>query len=157
MRKTLIIGVGNILMSDEGVGVAAARALMDEKLPAGVEVIDAGTVLFDVLLDTGKFDRIIIIDAVKGNGVPGQIYRFGRDVLMEGKSMRACCISLHELRVRESLTIAELSGIELPPLTVVGVEPLNLEPGTGLSDPVMSKVPDVVRIVLDDITAPDRA
>ena len=71
---TAILGVGNLLMKDDGVGVHVARALASLDLPDDVVVIDAGTDP-DVAYDVDYADRIIVIDAVLGDGPPGTIYR----------------------------------------------------------------------------------
>jgi hydrogenase maturation protease len=151
VKKTLIIGVGNTLMSDEGVGVAVAKALMNENLPAGVQVVDAGCALLNVLMDLEGFDRVVIIDAAAGGGRPGNIYRFDSSVLADKTAAPRCLTSLHEIGVPESIAMAEISGSEIPPVTIIGVEPSSLELGTELSGPIKSKIPDIVQAVKNEL------
>src|SRR4051794_41702496 len=73
--NTLVLGMGNLLLSDEGVGVHVARALATRALPEGVSVVEAGTAFLDVLPDIEKADRILLIDAMAGGGAPGSGYR----------------------------------------------------------------------------------
>jgi|HubBroStandDraft_6_1064221.scaffolds.fasta_scaffold56382_2 hypothetical protein len=68
--NTLILGMGNLLLCDEGVGVHVARALAQRDLPADVAVVEAGTAFLDVLPDIEKADRILLIDAMEGGGAP---------------------------------------------------------------------------------------
>lgn len=151
MKKTLVIGVGNTLLSDEGVGVAVAKALMDEELPAGVQVMDAGCALCDMLIGLDEFDQVIIVDAVRGGGNPGDIYRFDSTVLADRSSAPHCSASLHEIGLLESIAMAEIAGTEVPPITIIGVEPLKLELSTELSNLVKSKIPNIVEVVRREI------
>ncbi len=151
MQRTLIIGVGNTLLSDEGVGVAVAKELMNEKLPAGVHVMDAGCALLNVLIDLDEFDKVIIVDAVSGGGKPGDIYRFDSSALADKASAPRCSASLHEIGILESIAMAEISGAKVPPITIIGVEPAKLELGTELSDQLKSKIPDIVRILKNEL------
>ena len=73
--KTLVLGLGNLLLADEGVGVHAARALMEKGCPEDTTVLDIGTAILEALPDLEIADRVIIIDAVKADGVPGSVYR----------------------------------------------------------------------------------
>ena len=84
MMNTLILGLGNLLLSDEGVGVHVARALAERELPPGVSVVEAGTAFLDVLSDIEKADRILLIDAMEGGGAPGSVYRVPFDQCVHG-------------------------------------------------------------------------
>ena len=74
-KHVVILGVGNLLLSDEGVGVHVANKLMEMDLPAGVEVIEGGTDGFRLMNVVTEADRLIVVDAVKGGSPPGSIYR----------------------------------------------------------------------------------
>ena len=82
-RKTLVLGLGNVLMGDEGVGVHVARALERRALPEGVECLDGGTGGFVLLEPLQKADRIVLIDAAADGNPPGTVTRttprFSRD------------------------------------------------------------------------------
>ena len=151
MKRILVLGIGNMLMSDEGVGVAVVKKLMSEDLPPGVEVMDAGCALCDTLIGLAEFDRLIIIDAVQGGGSPGCIYRFGEEVLAGKDQTPGCTVTLHEIGLLESIAMVDVSGIRVPPITIIGVEPLRLELGTELSDIIKSKVPEIVKLVKSEL------
>ncbi len=151
MSKLLVVGVGNILLSDEGVGVVVAKELIKEQLPTGVEVIDAGCSLADALLNFEGLERVIIIDAVRGSGQPGDVYMFDASVLKKDGISPKCSASLHEIGIAESIALAELSGWEAPEITVIGVEPEKLDLNIGLSDTINSKLEGIISLVREEI------
>ncbi|MCK5554411.1 MAG: hydrogenase maturation protease, partial [Deltaproteobacteria bacterium] len=75
-QRVLVLGVGNLLLSDEGVGVHVARRMMEMDLPPQVRVVEGGTDGFGLMNILLKADRVILVDAVKAGGPPGSIYRF---------------------------------------------------------------------------------
>ena len=78
-ERLLILGIGNLLLGDEGVGVHAAQALMKKDLPEGVTVLDIGTAILDALPELEKADRVIVIDAVMAGKEAGTVYRIPYD------------------------------------------------------------------------------
>jgi hydrogenase maturation protease len=82
-KKTLVLGLGNVLMGDEGIGVHVVRALEQHALPAGVECLDGGTGGFILLEPLESADRIVLIDAAADGNPPGTVTRttprFSRD------------------------------------------------------------------------------
>ncbi|MGO8759917.1 MAG: hydrogenase maturation protease [Terracidiphilus sp.] len=74
-KTTLVLGLGNVLMGDEGVGVAAVRALEKHTLPAGVECLDGGTGGFILLEPLESAERVILIDAAADENPPGTVTR----------------------------------------------------------------------------------
>ena len=149
--RTLVVGVGNTLLSDEGVGVVICKKLMEEKQPAGVEVYDAGVALSDVLIRFDKVERLIIIDAVQGCGNPGDVYCLDLNEL-KGQGHNSCCAaSLHEIGVLEAIELAELAGWRATNITIIGIEPEKLEAGMELSDTIKSKVPAIMSFIRTEI------
>ena len=103
---TLVLGVGNILLRDEGVGVRVVQAMERMELPPGVEVFDgatAGLDLLDVMADRRK---VIVIDAIESDDVPGTVIRLGPEHLMPRSDQG---MSLHEVGFVESLAAARQS------------------------------------------------
>ncbi len=147
--KVVILGVGNILLKDEGVGIHVIHALQDSPLPASaeVEIIDGGTspnVLY--LLDGA--DRLIIIDAVEGGGEPGTIYRFrAGDVEQEGK----CVLSMHQIGLLEDLAMMEHMEGKRKDAIIIGVEPKEMGVGLELSSQLEQEIPQIVKVVLEEI------
>ena len=150
-KDILIVGVGNLLLCDEGVGVAVIKELAKENLPAGTRLVDAGCALADVLCDIDDVERVIVIDAVRGGAAPGTLYKLDAGLLEGRQPAFSCATSLHQIGLRESLAIAKLSGARIPPITIIGVEPQNIEPGTELSDTVKKKIPEIVSLVKSEL------
>ena len=146
---TAILGVGNLLMKDDGVGVHVARALGALDLPDDVVVIDAGTDPA-VAYDVDYAGRIIVIDAVLGDGPPGTIYRLpGTPGGACGRGEQSC----HDIGLLQTLQVARPDEREI---VVIGVEPKEIECGLDLSSEVAARVPRVVELVRQEIEAERR-
>ena len=146
-KKTIVLGLGNLLLGDEGVGVYVVQRLSELKLPAGVEPIDGGTAGIDLLPIFREAVRVIVVDAAHGSGPPGSIYRFGPEEI--GKTALEH-LSLHQLSLREVLQAAELLGIK-PEITIIGVEPAQVALGLELSPSVEEALPQVIEVVLKEL------
>jgi hydrogenase maturation protease len=155
-RRVLVVGLGNILLKDEGVGVHAATELQKMKLPENVEVIDGGTAGLDVLLCQDEAYKLVVIDATAGGREPGTIYkaRFAGDQknkLLSGLTPEQPSISLHQLGMVEALLIAEKTGCGPEEVVIVGIEPVEIDAGLEPSDKIKQKIPEVVNAVLEEI------
>jgi hydrogenase maturation protease len=149
----VILGVGNLLLSDEGVGVHVANKLMEMDLPAGVEVIEGGTDGFRLMNVVTEADRLIVVDAVKGGSPPGSIYRF--DIKDAPSSPDAFKTSVHQIGILEVVHLSELIG-QTPETTVIGVEPGSLEMGMELSPEVQEKIPKIIELILEEVKRPSQ-
>jgi hydrogenase maturation protease len=147
----VILGVGNLLLSDEGVGVHVAHKLMEMDLPAGVEVIEGGTDGFRLMNVVTEAERLIVVDAVKGGSPPGSIYRF--DIKDAPSSPDAYKTSVHQIGILEIVHLSELIG-QTPETTVIGVEPKSLEMGMALSPEVQEKIPKIIELILEEVKRP---
>lgn len=154
-RRVAVLGVGNILLQDEGVGVHVARALEERGVPAGVEVIDAGTAALDALAVLGEVDRLVVIDAVDAAGPPGAIYRFSPDDVVGEQQPPP--LSLHDIGLIEALEMADHIGLRPRSTVVFGVVPAAVGWGLELSPPVAARVPELVDRVAGEIGAERRA
>jgi hydrogenase maturation protease len=138
--RTAIVGIGNSLMRDEGVGVHVIRALADLSLPDRVELIDAGT-CSDVAFDLDGYDRVIVVDAARGGEDPGTIYRFTEEAEFDvGEGRQAC----HDVGLLQTLREVVREG---PDVLILGVEPKEIDWGLDLSSVVRESVPRVIEIV----------
>jgi hydrogenase maturation protease len=144
--KTLILGMGNLLLCDEGVGVHAVRALSQRELPPDVAVVEAGTAFLDVLPDIEKADRILLIDAMEGGGTPGSVYRVPFDECQHPEMLA----SLHGLDISRVLYMA--GNDRSPEVTVFGIEPARIEWGTELSPVVMRALPAVEEAIFIELS-----
>lgn len=149
----LVIGVGNLLLGDEGVGVHVARRLsaQQDALPPTVEVLDAGTALLDVLGETSRFRRVILVDAMRGHGPPGSIYRLDHGSGLADERGPGTATPLHQWGVVETLWAARTLGLEPPDLTLIGIEPANLAPSTELSPEVERAARRIVSMLFEEL------
>jgi hydrogenase maturation protease len=138
--RVLVLGIGNVLMGDEGVGVTAAHLLARESLGEGVEVLDGGTGGFHLLSCFDGTRRLILIDAALDGRPAGTITVLRPRYLSDFPR----ALSAHEIGLRDLLETASLIG-SLPPTDLVTVSVgLPLVAGTGLSEPVAAALPHVV-------------
>jgi hydrogenase maturation protease len=147
---TLVLGLGNILLQDEGVGVRVVEAIQRLPLPADVEVVDgatAGMALLDILADRR---RVIVIDAIDGDWEPGTVVRFGPNDLLPRQSQ---AVSLHELGLLEALIAAQRLGVAPQELVILGVRPYEVACGLSLSREMAALLPRVVELVLAELGA----
>jgi hydrogenase maturation protease len=144
----LILGVGNILLGDEGVGVRTIEAMKDRELPDNVELLDGGTASIDILEYIKYREKVIIIDAVQGGGKPGTIYRFTPDDIQTRKPIYT---SLHQVGILEALSTLKYTGGTPEDITIYGIEPESLEPSLELSPEIATIIPRVIELVLGEI------
>jgi hydrogenase maturation protease len=152
VRQILIAGVGNTLLSDEGVGVHAARRLSRENVRDNVNVVDCGTDLLSLSAHIDCPQKIIIIDAVRSGKPPGAVSRFSYGDLVKMKSnMR----SAHQISIVDILKLFNnlyLSSCASDcAIVVIAVEPKTLEFGEQLSPEVNRSLAEVIRRVMEEI------
>lgn len=148
MPHTLVLGVGNLLMSDDGVGVHAVQRLEKRALPPGVEVLDGGTCGLDLLQFFEGVERLIVLDAANVGCEPGTIVRLTGDDVPAFLAMK---VSPHEINLPELLFSAKLSGIYPREVVVLGVQPETIETGVELSAPVAAQVDALLAHVMAEI------
>lgn len=140
-----VVGIGNILMKDEGIGCHVAHTLGEADL-SDVEIIDGGTSL-GVLELSEDADKLIIVDAVKGGGVPGQIYRFHiDDITLEQKPL----LSLHDMSLIDSLKLIRLWH-NIDEAVIIGIEPGEIGWGLELSSELQERMPQITDAVLSEL------
>ena len=141
--RILVLGVGNTLMRDDGVGVRLMEALAaGSQLIAGVEYLDAGTLSFMLLPQIEDCDALLVLDAAHLDTHAGDMR------ILEGAAMddflRTARCSVHEVGVRDLLDVARLTGHLPDRRAFVGVQPLETGWGDSLSDPVSAALPGAV-------------
>lgn len=139
--KIVVLGVGNLIMSDEGVGVQVVQELESRyHWPDNVRVIDGGTSGMDLLGDLAGVDRLLILDAVHSGAAPGSL------VILEGEDVPVFYttkLSPHQTGLCDVLADLRLLGESPGETVIIGVEPASLELGMDLSGPVAAAVPRV--------------
>ncbi len=141
---TLILGLGNILLRDEGLGVRVVEAMEKLDLPAGVELFDGATYGIDLVNVLAQRDRVIVIDAIDADCEPGTMMRLTADELAPAHDRG---VSLHELGLCETLTVAQRMGCAPREVTIIGVAPADLRPGLELSPTIQRVMPRIIEAV----------
>ncbi|MCH5277201.1 MAG: HyaD/HybD family hydrogenase maturation endopeptidase [Desulfovibrionaceae bacterium] len=151
MDKVLVLGVGNILFTDEGTGVRALELARERYVfPDNVTLLDGGTLgmgLMDALLSC---DVVFVLDAVLGGGEPGSIYRLSGDDLRKSVSFRD---SMHQTDLVDTLIYCDLMG-HRPEAVVLGMEPVDYQTmGMELSPLAAERLPLVVDLLISELKA----
>jgi hydrogenase maturation protease len=148
--KPLVLGVGNLLMGDEGVGVVALRHLQEAGLAERAELVDGGTGGFHLLELFLENPKLILIDAAADGRAPGTVSllrpRFARDF---PPSLSAHDIGLKDL-IESAALLGRLPEVQLITISVTNVSSLGLE----LSSPVAAALPEVVALVRQCLEKP---
>lgn len=142
-----VLGVGNVLLKDDGIGVRVAEELQKRELPSGVAVLDVGTGILRMLPELVKAERIIVIDAVRAGGEPGSVYRFGG-----AEPMATGTRSVHDIQFGEVLAHLRLLGRE-PKVEYYGIEPGEIAYSQELSAEVAAQVPVLAAYLFERLSA----
>jgi hydrogenase maturation protease len=142
---TVVIGVGNTILSDEGVGVHAARLLQaDPRVPAGVTILDGGTIGLELIPYASDASRVLLLDAINSGKAPGTLARMtGRDLLGTTGGWSA-----HQLGVVDLIAALSLMSTSPQEIVVLGVQPANTDWGTSLSPEVEAALVPIVDAAL---------
>lgn len=147
--KTVVLGVGNLLLSDEGFGVHVIQRLQARyHLPAEVQVVDGGTLGLDLLYYLDGASRLVIIDAVEADEEPGTVVRLEGE---EVPSFLSIKMSPHQVGVTDMLFAAKLRDLYPQTLVLWGVQPQSLDLSLELSPPVAAQLDLVVEQVVADL------
>ena len=148
VKPILILGVGNLLLKDEGIGIHFVQKLQKEPLPPDVEVLDGGTRGLDLLMLMEGRKLVVVVDCARLGEKPGTVRVFGpKDIVPE----RNRGFSVHGLNLASALEFGERLG-KLPKIFIVGVEPQSIEIQIGLSDVVKEALPAIECTVQDIVT-----
>ncbi|MGE5361989.1 MAG: HyaD/HybD family hydrogenase maturation endopeptidase [Bacteroidales bacterium] len=146
----LVLGLGNILLSDEGVGVRIVEALdAAHELPAEVEVLDGGTSGMDLLDMVAERDCLIVADAINADQPAGNVIRLEDDDI---RMLFETRFSPHQLGLSDMLAALRLVGKAPRRVIVVGVVPQNLSLGMELSPPVAQGRDAALGVIVDELT-----
>jgi hydrogenase maturation protease len=149
LATTLILGLGNPLMADDGVGPRVIELLEAQPVPAGIAIRDGGTAGVGLVPEMEGYQRVILIDCAKMGLQPGEWRRF---TLQEAKLLEdeRAALSLHHASLRDALRLAEALGV-LPPETIIyGVEPARVEWDRPMSTVVESALAAIAQAVLEE-------
>ena len=150
MTRVLIAGIGNVLMTDDGIGPYCARQLMAGcDFPPDVEVADLGTPGLDLTLHLSEADTVIVVDALR-DGEPGTLSRYDVDAVSAGAV--GIRLETHSPALAESIQIARLSGDRPRDVRLIGLTGVSFDHGTTLSLEVRARMPLLIDAVLAELT-----
>lgn len=147
--KTLVLGLGNILLSDEGVGVHVIHLLWERyDFPQEVEVMDGGTLALDLLPYVEDAERLLIVDAVQMNAPSGTVVRLVGEEIPEVLTLK---YSPHQMGLSDLLAAARFLGHSPTEIVLWGIQPATLDVGLELSPVVAAQVETLVQNVLTEL------
>jgi hydrogenase maturation protease len=147
----LVLGLGNVLLEDDGVGAAAIALLVDRyDAPRGVEVLDGGTLGLSLLPYLDSADAVILVDAVRAEGQPGSLVRLAGDDVASAVATR---LSPHQVGVADLLDGARWLGRYPRRVVLLGVVPESMDLAVGLSGSVRAALPSLVERIVDEAGA----
>ncbi len=153
MPRNLVLGVGNLLLSDEGAGIHAVRRIDETRpLPEDVEVVDGGTAGLNLLYYLEGVDRLVIIDAVETGGPPGTLIRIAGDSVPAYMALK---VSPHEITLPDFLAAARLRDLYPREVVIWGIQPDSLEVGIDLSPTLAEKLDALVECVVKEFREPE--
>ena len=144
--KTLIVGMGNLIYKDEGIGVHVVQEMKKMELPGHIELLDIGTSTMDLIAYLDGVKKLIVIDAMKAEGKPGTIYKCKPEDLIPKAETP---VSLHDIGVLETLTMAKKMGMEIETV-IIGVEPEVMDWGMELTEELEKRIPSIIEAVLKE-------
>jgi hydrogenase maturation protease len=149
--KTLVLGVGNLLLSDEGVGIRVIERLAETyDLPESVQILDGGTLGLDLLYYLEGVENLLIVDAVEMEKTPGTLLR------LEGEEVPAFLsikMSPHQIGIPDMLFAAKLKDLYPRNVVLLGVQPAVLDTGLDLSSPVAAQLEVLLLRVVDQLVS----
>jgi hydrogenase maturation protease len=147
--RVVVLGIGNTIMSDEGVGVHAVEALRRSyTLPGCVDIIDGGTSSMELLEDLADVDLLVVVDAVKAGKPEGTLVRLADSevpVFFRSK------LSPHQIGLSDVMASLEFVGQFPKRMVVIGVQAENFELGLEMTPLIASQVPELVAMVVAEL------
>lgn len=145
----LVLGIGNLVMSDDGVGVRLVQRLAERyRFPAGVTLLDGGTLGLDLLPKLEGVTRLLVLDAIETGGRPGTVVRLADDEIPIAMATK---ISPHQMGLKDLLSVAMLQGFDPEEMVLWGVQPEYIEMGTELSPAVAARLDTLEDSVLREL------
>jgi hydrogenase maturation protease len=148
IKPVLILGIGNILLKDEGTGVRVAEKMKTISLPTDVEVMDGGTMGLDLLYYIEGRKKVVVIDAVRAGEPPGIMYRFTDNDIADKKGLLR---SAHGVDFLDVINMSKMLGNKPPEIVFIGIEPEDISEGLELSPVIEKRIPAMIELVMREI------
>jgi hydrogenase maturation protease len=150
-QPTVVLGLGNLLRRDEGLGIWALQRLADHhRLPASVRLLDGGTLGLDLISEVEGCASLVVVDAILAGAEPGTLVRLAGEEVPGAPGLRT---SMHEVGLDDLLAVLRLSGSMPRRVVVLGVEPAETELGWGLSPAVEGGLDALVEAAAREVSA----
>jgi hydrogenase maturation protease len=148
--EVMILGIGSILYSDDGFGIRVIEQIeRDYEFPDDVLVVDGGVLGINLLGVISKPNHLVVVDAIRNRGNPGDLYRLEGDAIPERIRAKN---SLHQVDFLEALTLCQVFD-KVPQTVIIGVEPQDYQTlSLALTPTVHARIEPVIRMVLDELT-----
>ena len=148
-KHIMVLGVGNLLFTDEGVGIHTVQTLLEQyEFSENVSIEDGGVLGINLLGIISEADDLIVVDAIRNGGAPGTLYRLEGDDIPKRILAKN---SLHQVDLLEALTLCQALD-KVPETVIVGVEPEDIETlSLELTPPVQEKMDDLIAMVLREL------
>jgi len=140
LKDTVIIGIGNILLQDDGVGVHVIKQLENEMLPSTIELVDGGTSTLDMLGFFLDYKKVIVVDCLRAGLKPGTIYKIKPEDISHYEKEN---LSIHDVQILDVVRMAKM--LDKTPLVVIfGIEPEKISLELEMTKTIISKIPEIV-------------
>jgi len=140
MKDTVIIGIGNILLQDDGVGVHVITQLENEMLPSTIELVDGGTSTLDTLGYFLDYKKVIVVDCLRAGLEPGTIYKIKPEDI---KTYQKENLSIHDVQILDVVKMANMMG-QYPEVVIFGIEPQTIAVNLTMTDLMKAKIPELI-------------
>ena len=147
MKDTAILGIGNILLKDDGIGVHIIKELEEEKLPSTIELVDGGTSTLDTLNYFLDYEKVIVIDSLKAGYEPGTIYKIKPEDIKNYKKEN---LSIHDVQILDVVKMANMFN-KYPDVTIFGIEPEEITFDTEMTNCMKMKIPEVIKLIKKEL------
>lgn len=149
--EVTILGVGNVILRDEGFGVRVAEYLAAHyEFPEHVQIVDGGTLGIELTQYITGTEKLLVIDSINGGAEPGTLFRFHNDAVMDHFQEK---VSAHEVGIQDVLALLTVTGHKIPEVVVIGAQPYDLGAGVELSGGMQKLLPLVAEKALAELKA----
>ena len=139
-KDIAIIGIGNILLQDDGVGVHVIKQLENENLPSNIELVDAGTSTLDTLGLFLDYEKVIVVDCLRAGLQPGTIYKIKPEDI---KSHKKESLSIHDVQILDVVNMSNMMN-KYPEVIIFGIEPEKIALDLEMTETMISKIPEII-------------
>jgi len=147
--EVTILGVGNVILRDEGFGVRVAEYLDRHYIwPDNVQIVDGGTLGIELTQYVTGTQKLLVIDSINGHAAPGTKFRLHNEAIMEHFQDK---LSAHEVGIQDVLALLTVTGHKIPEVVVIGAQPYDLEAGVELSEGMQKLLPEIAAQALAEV------